>query len=142
MRTTRLLKNFGRLHVALPSILAIFFLGCSAAGSSDPASLVAKLDTKLPEVVEQGNSPSIQVAVISQDQVIWSEAYGENTSVEHVYMNASVQKVFTATAVMQLVEKGLVDLDADVNSYVPFQVRHPGYPQTPITLRMLLALSK
>jgi CubicO group peptidase (beta-lactamase class C family) len=54
-------------------------------------------------------------------------------------MNASVQKVFTAAAVLQLVERGFVDLDADVNTYLPFTVRHPGFPETPITVRMLLA---
>jgi len=79
------------------------------------------------------------VAVVHRDQVVWSQAFGENTSVDHVYMNASVQKVFTAAAVLQLVERGLVDLDTDVGTYLPFPVRHPDFPETPITVRMLLA---
>ena len=81
----------------------------------------------------------MQVAVIHQGQVVWSQAFGENSSVEHVYMNASVQKAFTATAVLQLVERGIVDLDTDVSMYIPFAVRHPGFLDTPITVRMLLA---
>lgn len=86
-----------------------------------------------------GNSRQlVQVAVV-RDQDIWSRAYGANTSTAHVHMNASVQKVFTAAAVFQLVERGLIDLDADVGDYMPFPVRHPGYPDTPITVRMLLA---
>ena len=88
--------------------------------------------------VARGNSPSIQVAVVHRDQIIWSQAFGQNTSVNHVYMNASVQKMFTAVAVLQLVERGLVDLDADVQDYLPFAVRHPEFPETPITVRMLL----
>lgn len=61
----------------------------------DTASTITELEAALPGVIAQGNSPSIQVAVI-QGQEVWSQAYGEATSVEHVYMNASVQKVFTA----------------------------------------------
>jgi CubicO group peptidase (beta-lactamase class C family) len=54
-------------------------------------------------------------------------------------MNASVQKVFSAAAILQFVERGLVDLYTDVGTYLPFTVRHPGFPETPITVRMLLA---
>ena len=117
----------------------MFCVACSVTGPSDTASLVAELDAELPPVIASGNSPSIQVAVVHQDQVVWSQAFGEDSSVDHVYMNASVQKVFTAVAVLQLVERGLVDLDTDVSEYVPFAVRHPGFLETPITVRMLLA---
>ena len=127
------------LRLMLSSILVVSFAGCSVAGPRDAASLVASLDAKVPKAIEGGNSPSIQVAVVHQDQVVWSRAFGENTGVDHLYMNASVQKMYTGTAVLQLAERGLVDLDADVSEYVPFVVRHPGFPETPITVRMLLA---
>jgi len=127
------------LRVLLSSFLVVLCVACSVTGPRDTASLVPELDAEIPKVVASGNSPSIQVAVVHQDQVVWSQAFGENTSVDHVYMNASVQKMFTATAVLQLVERGLVDLDADVQKYVPFTVRHPGFPETTITVRMLLA---
>jgi CubicO group peptidase (beta-lactamase class C family) len=119
-------------------MLVVLCVACSVTGPRDTASLVAELDAKLSPVIASGNSPSIQVAVVHQDQIAWSRAFGEDTSVDHVYMNASVQKVFTAVAVLQLVERGLVDLDADVSEYVPFAVRHPDF-ETPITVQMLLA---
>jgi len=40
---------------------------------------------------------------------------------------------------MQLWEQGLFDLDDDVNDYLPFSVRNPNYPDTPLTFRMLLS---
>jgi len=40
---------------------------------------------------------------------------------------------------MQLYEKGLFDLDEDVNNYLPFSLRNPHYPDSPITFRMLLS---
>jgi CubicO group peptidase (beta-lactamase class C family) len=132
-------NNEPKLRLILSSILVVFCVACSVTGPSDTASLVAELDAVLPEVIVSGNSPSIQVAVIHQGQDVWSQAFGENTSTDHVYMNASVQKMFTATAVLQLVERGLIDLDADISEYVPFVIRHPSFPETPITVRMLLA---
>ena len=140
MPTFRFTENCrSRLHLALSGIIVVFFAACSGTGLGDAASLVAELDAELPMVIASGNSPSIQVAVVRQDQVVWSQAFGENSSVQHVYMNGSVQKMFTGIAVLQLVERGLVDLDTDVSDYVPFVVRHPGFLETPITVRMLLA---
>ena len=49
---------------------------------------------------------------------------------------ASVSKTFTATAVMQLVEQGKLDLDRDVNQYLDFEIP-PAFGK-PITLRNLL----
>jgi len=127
------------LCVFLSGFLVVLCAACLSTESRNPAALVAELDAELPNVVASGNSPSIQVAVVRRDQIVWSQAFGQNTSANHVYMNASVQKMFTAVAVLQLVERGLVDLDADVQEYVPFTVQHPGFPETPITVRMLLA---
>jgi CubicO group peptidase (beta-lactamase class C family) len=51
---------------------------------------------------------------------------------------ASISKTFTATAVMQLWEQGFLDLDDDIDEYLPFSVRNPNFPDVPITFRMLL----
>lgn len=51
---------------------------------------------------------------------------------------ASISKTVTALAVMQLVERGLLDLDADVSDVLGWQLRNPHWPDTPITPRMLL----
>src|SRR5207248_10594498 len=48
----------------------------------------------------------------------------------------SISKLFTATAVMQLVEQGKLDLDCDVNDYLDFPIPKT-YPE-PITLRQML----
>jgi len=54
-------------------------------------------------------------------------------------MIGSVDKPIITTAILQLVERGLVRLDDDINKYLPFSVRHPDYPDKPITIKMLLA---
>lgn len=55
------------------------------------------------------------------------------------FRTASISKVFSAVGVMQLVEQGTLDLDADVSVYLGFRLRNPNYPDEPITLRMLLS---
>lgn len=50
---------------------------------------------------------------------------------------ASITKTFTGVAMMRLVAEGKLDLDADVNRHLPFSVRNPRFPATPITLRMI-----
>jgi CubicO group peptidase (beta-lactamase class C family) len=53
-------------------------------------------------------------------------------------MLASVSKTVVATAAMQAVERGLIDLDADINEILPFRVHSPSHPSRVITARMLL----
>ncbi len=98
-----------------------------------------EVKNKIKSLVEKGNLPSLQIAIVSKNEIIYSETFGENTNNSFVYMNGSIQKVFDATAILQLYEKGLIELDKDVNNYLPFSLRHPQYPDIPITIRMLLA---
>ena len=56
-----------------------------------------------------------------------------------VFRAASVSKFVSALGAMKLKEQGRLGLDTDVNAYLPFPLRHPKAPDTPITLRMLLS---
>ena len=50
---------------------------------------------------------------------------------------ASLSKMFTIFSVMQLVEQGKIDLQADASDYLGFELRNPNFPDTPITVEML-----
>lgn len=52
---------------------------------------------------------------------------------------ASVSKLVLAIGVLRLVEEGKIDLDADASGLLGWPLRHPRWPDTPITLRMLLS---
>lgn len=52
---------------------------------------------------------------------------------------ASISKLVTAIGVMRLVEAGRLDLDRDVSDYLGWRLRHPAFPDVPITLRLLLS---
>ena len=50
---------------------------------------------------------------------------------------ASLSKQFTIFSIMQLVERGKINLDADASKYLGFNLRNPNFPNVPITIRML-----
>ena len=88
--------------------------------------------------------PSLSACVIKNDEIVWAKYY-ENSAVNNskpdsnsIYSVASVSKTILVTAVMQLFEQELINLDADVNEYLPISIRNPNYPNNKITIRMLL----
>lgn len=97
-------------------------------------------------LIKLANIPSVSTAIVRDNQCTWSDGFGlydieNNKDARDVtmYLVASISKSFTATAIMQLYEKGLFELDDDVNNYLPFSLRNPNYPDEKITFEMLLA---
>jgi len=94
------------------------------------------------------HKPSLSVCVIMDENIIWSKGYGfynigknKSACLNTIYLSASISKTVTATALMQLIENESysIDLDEDVNNYLPFSLRNPNHPNVPITFRMLLS---
>jgi CubicO group peptidase (beta-lactamase class C family) len=57
---------------------------------------------------------------------------------EHtLFLVASVSKTVTGAVALQLAEEGRLDLDADVSTYLGVPIRHPAFPEVPVTARML-----
>lgn len=103
------------------------------------------LDAFIHRQMRAGRIPGLSVAVVRDADAVWSRGYGwaniphELRATKDVeFMLASVSKTVTGVAVMQAVEDGLIDLDADVDEVLPFAVRNPEFPDEPITTRMLL----
>jgi CubicO group peptidase (beta-lactamase class C family) len=101
-------------------------------------SLEGTLTNEISGLVESGDIPSLHICVVSSDEK-WVKGFGEQTEEDTVFLVGSIQKVFVAVSILQLYEEELIGLDDDVNTYLPFSIRHPGYPDTPITIRMLLS---
>jgi CubicO group peptidase (beta-lactamase class C family) len=108
------------------------------------ADLEAWLDGIVPYALAQGDIAGLVLSVVKDGQVLLEKGYGYADVAAGVPMDpqrtlvrvASVSKTFAATAVMQLVEQGKLDLDRDVNEYLDFEI--PAAFGKPITLRNLL----
>jgi len=106
--------------------------------------LEAWLDGYLPYALQRGDVAGAVVVVVKDGEVLLQKGYGyadratrrpvdpQNT----LFRPGSVSKLITWTAVMQLVEAGRVDLDADINAYLDFKI--PPFAGRPITLRHLM----
>ena len=108
------------------------------------ADLEPFLDGVVPLALATNDVAGAVVVVVKDGALLLAKGYGY-ADVEHrlpvrpdstLFRVASISKVFTATAVMQLVEAGRLDLDQDVNGYLDFELPRR-FPE-PITLRHLL----
>ena len=106
--------------------------------STELGSIDQAVDQQIQTLMAEGDIPSLSVGIVVNDELLWAKNYNGPAGLDSVYIVGSIQKPFTASAVLQLVEQGALDLDEDVGAYLPFPVRHPRYPDTPITIRMLL----
>ena len=104
-----------------------------------------KLRAAIEREVEAKQLPAISIALVDGGKTIYADGFGfvdakrkKPATADTVYRVGSVSKLFTDIAVMQLVEKGEMDLDADVRNLLPeFQPDNPD--GTPLTLRMLMS---
>jgi CubicO group peptidase (beta-lactamase class C family) len=113
-------------------------------GPTDPAELEAFLDKELGREMEKHHIAGAAVSVVKDGKLFFAKGYGDADlekgipvdPEQTVFRIGSVGKLFTWTAVMQLVEEGKLDLDADINTYLDFRIPDT-YPQ-PITLKHLM----
>jgi CubicO group peptidase (beta-lactamase class C family) len=98
----------------------------------------------MPYAIARGDIPGAVVVVVKDGKVLAEKGYGYSDlktkkpvdPATTLFRPGSVSKLFTWTAVMQLVEAKKIDLDADVNQYLDFKI--PAHSGPPITMRNLM----
>lgn len=129
--------------------LALMLAG-AAAPAQDAATheltapdVAAFIDGYLPTEMERAGINGVTVAIVKDGQVLLARGYGNADRERHVAVTpdtllriGSISKLFTWTAVMQLVEQHRLDLDTDVQQYIDFDL--PKTFAQPITLRHLM----
>ncbi|GAB3843249.1 hypothetical protein GCM10029963_17630 [Micromonospora andamanensis] len=123
------------------------------AAPADPAALTGAnvdtwLDGLLPAALARTGVAGASVAVVRDGEILTARGYGHADTGDdgtdavpvdpdrHLFRVGSVSKLVTATAVLQLVQSGTLDLDTDIAEYLDFTVPRR-YPQA-VTLRHLL----
>ena len=92
---------------------------------------------------EQKGLAAVSIALVDAEGVLWADGFGEQSpgvaaTAETVYRVGSVSKLFTDIAVMQLAERGEIDVDAPVRDYLP-DFAPDNRSGTAITLRQLMS---
>ena len=162
-------RNVTRRAMALVVVALLASLSLlTACGSSSSASLPPReppsgehqltaedvnawLDGKLPDALKNEDIPGAVVSVVKDGQVVTTRGYGwadtgasggQPVAVDpqkSLFRVASISKIPTSIAAMQLVEQGKVDLDTDISAYLDFEIERRF--DEPLTLRHLLTHS-
>ncbi|TPG85650.1 serine hydrolase [Brevibacillus laterosporus] len=106
---------------------------------------IERLDRIIAEYMDKESIPGLAVGIVKDKKIVYAKGYGvknvdtkEPVNEHSLFHMASISKTFVATAIMQLVEEGRVNLDSYVTEYLPyFELRDEQYRS--ITIRQLLS---
>ncbi len=118
-------------------------------GADAAAAVIEEYRARIPGLMAEQGIPGLAVALVDADQVLWVEGFGHldgpdsaEVTPDTIFSIQSMSKLFTATAVMQAVASGQLDLDEPITTYLPEFTVHSAFeehPERKITLRMLLS---
>lgn len=135
-----------RHGMRLAAILAAFVLVVAAPVMASPAAVEPEpdLDAFIEQQMRDAGIAGLGTAILVDRKVVWMKGYGQADRARgrpfttHTATNvASIAKTVTGVALMRAVQAGKLDLDADIDGYLPFAVTNPNFPDAPITLRQL-----
>jgi CubicO group peptidase (beta-lactamase class C family)/D-alanyl-D-alanine dipeptidase len=133
------------LAIVMAALLLVHAGSAQAPTSAKYAPVIERLQTLIDHEMKDKGLPALSVALVDDQDVIWAKGFGFAdpekkiaATEETVYRVGSVSKLFTDIAVMQLAERGAINLDAPVTTYLPdFKPKNPF--NVPITLRHLMS---
>lgn len=149
----RTFKSTKTITVITIYFLIAVFLSCSKKPVRHPFVLKGDyayfkryMSWFIKEEMNSNGLVGMSIAFIDNDQVAWKKGFGyadtekkRKVKPETNFKIASLSKLFTGTAIMQLVEKDLIDLDRPVTDYIPdFSIKSRFKDTKPITVRMLM----
>ena len=110
----------------------------AAAAMSEESDTADTVDALLERIAADSGAACGTLVLSKDGQVFLTWSFG-GVDEKTCFRIASVTKWVTAIGLMTLYDQGKLDLDRDISEYLPFKVRNPAYPNTPITARMLLS---
>lgn len=146
-----MMKKLQKMALGIFLVLFVLCLGLYAFAPHPPATpkavkTQAELETYLSKLVASGSPPGLSVVVVKDGQVLYNRAFGladapRNVAAtpETVYHWWSMTKIPTAVAILQLQERGLLNIDNAVVEHLPwFEVVYPSADSPVISIRNLL----
>ncbi|MFE5392373.1 serine hydrolase [Bacillus thuringiensis] len=146
------MKIYFQRLIAVSVCFLIFFLGSNyskaetvASITLNPKDVEAFTNKVIPEKMKKENAAGVALVVVKDNQILFQKGFGfsdkeKNTPIDPkktVFRLASISKVFTASAVMQLVEQGKIDLNKDIVNYMG-GLKYQNNMGEPVTMEHLL----
>ena len=147
--------TLNRLGLAVVAVLTWTAPSAAQTAAADRSPLAQKpevaaaltvLDSWIAATVAQREQPGLSIGVVYDQELIWAKGYGYAdlerrvpTTPSTIYRIASISKLFTATAIMQLRDAGKLRLDDPVSERLPwFSIKKTYDGGPPITIRHLI----
>ncbi|MGB2765279.1 MAG: serine hydrolase domain-containing protein, partial [Candidatus Aminicenantaceae bacterium] len=144
-----------KMLISVPIFLLLLILICTSPifsekqTKSDFSEAIRLIDTWLEAQRDYDHLPGISVAIVTDQEILWSKGYGMAdlkkevpSSPSTIYSICSISKLFTSVAIMQLRDAGKLRLEDLVADHLPWFNLKQQYPDTgPITIRSLLTHS-
>ena len=132
--------------IAMAAVLASVATASEPLEPPDPTdpAVIERIDGFLQDELRDAGIPGLAVAIVADGKVVHVRGFGvadetgRPVTPDTPFQLASVSKAFTATAIMQLVARGDVELDAPVTTYLPWFRVGDGTASADITIRQLL----
>ncbi len=128
------------------SSIVLFSLVLSGCSSSLSNKKIAVFESEVEQIRKDLKNTGLAVVLVKGKKIVYNKSFGmknvetgESLGDTDMFRIASISKSFTTTSLMQLVEQGRVSLKDDVSKLTAFPIRNPRYPETVITLEMLLS---
>ncbi len=124
------------------SLFTFYLLSIAALASGQ----FTQTENQLQELVKKTNTVGLAVAVVKNGKLVYTHSFGQKDIEKNVALSdsdifriASISKSFSATTIMKLAEAKKLALTDDFSKLVGFKVRNPKFPETVITLKMVLS---
>ncbi|HWG42770.1 MAG TPA: serine hydrolase [Gemmataceae bacterium] len=130
-----------------------FVIGTTTASRAEPAiraskkyeAVAERLTSFIAREVREKNLPALSIALVDDQTIVWAHGFGfadpkakVPATADTIYRVGSVSKLFTDLAIMQLVERDALDLDAPITKYLPDFKPGNAFDKA-ITLRQMMA---
>ena len=127
------------LRVGCKTILFFFvLLECTFSSAASDNGNHSSLEAQIEVVFNKMKMTGLGIAVVKGDSIVYVHSWGykevptaNNQGMflknDDLFRIASVSKTFVATAILQLVEEGVLNLDDDVQNFLKFPLRNPSF---------------
>lgn len=134
------------MKINLKRFKSLFCLFTAVSLSTGAMAQSASFESDLKKITDKYEAVGLAIVVVKNGKPVYEKAFGYKDletkaplTTNDLFRIASISKSFSSTAIMQLIEKGKVSLDDDISDLVGFKVRNPKFPDTKITLEMMLS---
>lgn len=133
-----------KTNLSIIAIVISLFIFSNCKEEDIEINNIEDFETFLSDEMSGQHIPAASVLVFRGENILYEKYKGHSNLQQnvalannHLFLIASISKVITATALLQLHENGAFGLDDAINNYLPFNVNVPGFSEQ-ITFRMLL----